>query len=132
MRVVDYKQTKSKQEAVAFIETTKDDSVYEITVHGEELDFSKLRSVKVYVNGEAVYSLIPAEGKYWCKELGEFYLSKTEGWQLCKFFESCAEGGVTPHWWPYAERNIRRHKDPLKELRVAMLQGLSVEIKFGE
>lgn len=132
MRVVDYKQTKNKYDAVCFINTMPDECIYEITVHGKEFDTTKCRPLKVYINDQRVYSLNPAEGSYWSKRLGDFYLSKTEGWQLCKYLECYAEGGVTPHWWPYAERNIQRHEDPLKELRVAMLKGDNISIRFVE
>lgn len=132
MRVVDYKQTNNKDDAVFFINKMPDDCVYEITVHGKELDYSKLRPVKVYIDGELIYSIRAKDGSYWSKRLGEFYLSKSEGWQLFKYLENYAEGGATPHWWPYAEHNIQRHSDPLAELRDAMTQGFDISIKFGE
>lgn len=132
MRVVDYKQTKSKQEAVAFIEAAKDNSIYEVVVRGDKQNMSSARNIDVYVDEELAYTLRPSEGRFWKRNIGEFYLSKGEGWQLCKYLENYAEGGVTPSWWPYAERNIRRHEDPLKELRAAMLQGDNISIRFAE
>lgn len=132
MRVVDYKQTKSKQEAVAFIEATKDDSIYEVLVHGDKNSITSTRNIDVYIDDELAYSLRPGEAKYWNRKIGEFYLSKTEGWQLCKYLECYAEGGITPHWWPYAERNIRRHGDPLLDLRTEVSISSSISIRFLE
>lgn len=132
MRVVDYKQTVNKDDAVAFINSVDNACVYEITVHGRELDFSKLRACHVYIDNELFYVLKPDEGSYWCRRLGEFYLSKGEAWQLCKYFENYAEGGVTPSWWAQADRNIRRHSDPLMELREALVQGFDVTVEFME
>jgi hypothetical protein len=132
MRVVDYKQTKNKYEAVSFINAMPDECVYEITVHGKALDYAKGRPLKVYIDDQLAYTLNPAENSYWNKRLGDFYLSEGEGWQLCKYLECYAEGGVTPHWWPYAKRNIQRHEDPLAEFRVAKLQGADIKIRFLE
>ena len=132
MRVVDYKQTKSKQEAVAFIEATKDNSIYEVVVRGDKSSVKDTRNIDVYIDDELAYSLRPAETKYWNRKIGEFYLSKTEGWQLCKYFENYAEGGVTPCWWAQAEKNIRRHGDPLLDLRTEFSISSNISIRFLE
>ena len=132
MRVVDYKQTKSKQEAVAFIEAAKDDSVYEVVVRGAKKDMAKPRKVEIYVEGKLQYKIDPVSDEYWCEHTGNFYLSKGEGWYLAKYLETYAEGGVTPSWWAQADKNIRRHKDPMFHFRSAIDAGLDVTIKFGE
>lgn len=132
MRVVDYKQTKSKKEAVAFIEAAKDDSIYEIVVRGDKQDVSKAHNIDVYIDGELAYVLRPSEGKFWKRNIGEFYLSKSEGWQLCKYLENYAEGGITPSWWAQAEKNIRRHGDPLMDLRMEISMGSDIVIRCME
>ena len=132
MRVVDYKQTKSKQEAVAFIEATKDNSIYEVVVRGDKSSVKDTRNIDVYIDDELAYLLRPAEAKYWNRKIGEFYLSKTEGWQLCKYLECYAEGGVTPCWWAQAEKNIRRHGDPMLDLRTEFSISSNISIRFLE
>lgn len=132
MRVVDYKQTKSKQEAVAFIEAAKDNSIYEVVVRGDKNSMASMRNIDVYIDDELAYLLRPAEAKYWNRKIGEFYLSKTEGWQLCKYLETYAEGGVTPSWWAQADKNIRRHGDPLLDLRTEVSISSSISIRFLE
>lgn len=132
MRVVDYKQTRSKQEAVAFIEVAKDNNIYEVVVRGDKNSMSGTRNIDVYIDDELAYSLRPAEAKYWNRKIGEFYLSKAEGWQLCKYLENYAEGGVTPSWWPQADKNIRRHGDPLLDLRTEVSISSNISIRFLE
>ena len=132
MRVVDYKQTKSKKEAVAFIEAAKDNSVYEVVVRGAKKDMSKPRKAEIYIEGKLQYKIDPAADEYWCGYTGNFYLSKGEGWYLAKYLETYAEGGVTPSWWAQADKNIRRHKDPMFYFRLAIDNGLDVMVKFGE
>lgn len=132
MRVVDYKQTRSKQEAVAFIEAAEDNGVYEVVVRGDKHSTENMRDIDVYIDDELAYSLRPAEAKYWNRKIGEFYLSKTEGYQLCKYFENYAEGGVTPCWWAQAEKNIRRHGDPLLDLRTEVSISSNISIRFLE
>lgn len=51
---------------------------------------------------------------------GEFYLTDTEAFALSLYVGTLScDTPVVPHWWPYAERNISRHGNPLKELREA-------------
>ena len=132
MRVVDYKQTKSKQEAVAFIEAAEDNSIYEVVVRGDKHSTENMRDIDVYIDDQLAYSLRPSEGRYFNRNMGEFYLSKTEGYQLCKYFENYAEGGVTPCWWAQAEKNIRRHGDPLLDLRTEASISSNISIRFLE
>lgn len=132
MSVIDYRQTKSKEEAIAFINATKEDSIYEVVVRGEKQDLAKAPNVDVYIDGELAYTLRPDEGKFWERNVGEFYLSKSEGWQLCKYLENYAEGGITPSWWTQADKNIRRHRDPMFYFRHALDTGLDIDIKFVE
>ena len=132
MRVVDYKQTKSKQEVIAFIEAAKDDSIYEVIVRGDKSNCKVLRGVEVYIDNELIYKVNTEEGTYWSKYVGNFYLSKGEGWYLSKYFENYAEGGVTPSWWAQAEKNIRRHSDPLYNFRAAVEAGCDIAVKFME
>lgn len=132
MRVVNYKQTKSKQEAVAFIEAAEDNGIYEVVVRGDKHSTENMRDIDVYIDDELAYSLRPSEAKYWNRKIGEFYLSKTEGYQLCKYFENYAEGGVTPCWWAQAEKNIRRHGDPLLDLRTEVSISSNISIRFLE
>ena len=132
MRVVDYKQTRSKQEAVAFIEAAKDNSIYEVVVRGAKKDMSKPRKAEIYIEGKLQYKIDSASDEYWCGHTGNFYLSKGEGWYLAKYLETYAEGGVTPSWWAQADKNIRRHKDPMFYFRLAIDNGLDVMVKFGE
>ena len=132
MRVIDYKQTKNKAEAVAFIEKAKDDSIYEVIIRGSKKDTAKARSVEVYIDGKLTYKINPATDEYLNVHKGSFYLSKGEGWYLAKYLENFAEGGVTPSWWTQAEKNIRRHEDPMFHFRNAVEQGLDVAIKFTE
>ena len=132
MRVVDYKQTKNKQEAVAFIEAAKDNSIYEVVIRGDKKDTVTPRKVEIYIEGKLQYKIDPVTDEYWCKHTGNFYLSKGEGWYLAKYLETYAEGGVTPSWWAQAYKNIKRHKDPMSFFRSAVDTGLDVIIKFGE
>lgn len=132
MRVVDYKQTRSKQEAIAFIEAAKDDSIYEVVVRGDKQNMSNARNIDVYIDEELAYTLRPSEGRFWKRNIGEFYLSKSEGWQLCKYLENYVEGGVTPSWWAQAEKNIRRHGNPLMDLRMEISLGSNISIRFME
>lgn len=132
MRVVNYKQTKNKQEALAFIEAAKDDSIYEVVIRGNKKDIIMPRKVEIYTEGKLQYKIDPVTDEYWCSRIGNFYLSKGEGWYLAKYLETYAEGGVTPSWWTQADKNIRRHKDPMSYFRSAIGAGLDVVVKFGE
>jgi hypothetical protein len=129
---VDYKQTRSKEEALAFIEATKDDSVYEVVIRGNKKDIVMPRKVEIYIEGKLQYKIDPVTDEYWCANIGNFYLSKGEGWYLAKYLETYAEGGVTPSWWAQVYKNIRRHENPTSYFRSAVDAGLDVTIKFVE
>lgn len=132
MRVVDYKQTKSKEEAVAFIKERTEDSIFEVVIRSKNKSFANMRNIDVFIDGDIAYSLRPSEGKYWNRKIGEFYLTATEAIQLCRYLENYAAGGVTPCWWAQAEKNIRRHGDPLSDLRTEASISSDISIRFLE
>ena len=114
-----YLQTSNKNAAEEFIKTVPEDLVIEITVHGKDKKL-KTPHAYVYIDEVLVYDLDFVKEKYInLKRNSEFYMTPAEAFALnmylcCGIFET-----IPPHWWPYAERNIARHHDPLADLREA-------------
>lgn len=133
MRVVDYKQTRSKEEALDFIRArTTEDSIFEVVIRSKNKSFTNMPDINVCIDGDTAYYLHPSEGRYWNRKIGEFYLTATEAMQLCRYLENYAAGGVTPCWWAQAEKNIRRHGDPLLDLRTEIAVGSNILVRFLE
>lgn len=125
-----YLQTSNKKLAEEFIKEVPEDLVIEITVHGKDKKLKTPRAY-IYINDELVYDLDFIKAKYMnLKRDSEFYITPAEAFALnmylcCGIFET-----IPPHWWPYAERNIARHYDPLKDLREAQEQKKKIVVTF--
>ena len=126
--ITNYGQFTDVKEAEKFMQSVAKGSTIEITVHGENpWDCLPKRAV-VLIDKKAVYDFNYVAHEYKLNG-NEFYLSMKEARDIYLFLKSlrCT---TTPHWWPYAERNIRRHGDPLKVLREALVRGAEVDVKF--
>ena len=121
-----YLQTRDKNQMMDFIKSIPDECTVEITVHSEQRKLKASR-VQIRIDDELVYDFDFVKKEYHNFKRfsgdGQFYLTDAEAFALnlyvCNL--SC-ETAVVPHWWPYAERNIARHSDPLADLRVAQEQ----------
>lgn len=127
--IVNYGQFKDIAEAEKFVQSIKAPSTIEITVHGEDPWSALPEKACVLIDRKAVYSLNFKASQYKLNDT-EFYLSKKEALDVYLYLKSL-HCETMPHWWPYAERNIRRHGDPLKVLREALAKGAEVEVRFN-
>ena len=128
-----YLQTSDKELVKKFVDCMPEDYVFEVTVHGEQ---KKLKSARahIYINEELVYELDFVNKKYQKLRIdniySEFYLTDAEAFALNMYLHNGALDPVVPHWWPYAERNIARHNDPLKALKEAQKNNSKIVITF--
>ena len=127
--IVNYGQFKDIGEAEKFVQSIKAPSTIEITVHGEDPWNILPEKVCVLIDRKAVYNLDFTSRVYKLNDT-EFYLSKKEALDVYLYLKSL-HCETVPHWWPYAERNIRRHGDPLKVLREALSKGAEISIEFN-
>lgn len=126
--IVNYGQFKDIAEAEKFVQGIKAPSTIEITVHGEDPWNILPETACVLIDRKVVYSFDFKTRRYKLNDT-EFYLSKKEALDVYLYLKSL-HCETVPHWWPYAERNIRRHGDPLKTLREALAKGAEICIEF--
>ena len=127
--ITNYGQFTDAKEAEAFIQSIAKGSTIEITVHGEDPWSGLPEKACVLIDRKAVYSF-DFKTKLYKLNNTEFYLSKKEALDVYLYLKSL-HCETVPHWWPYAERNIRRHGDPLKVLREALAKGAEISIEFN-
>jgi len=128
--ISNYLQTSYKKQAAQFLETIPEGCVIEITVHSEQKKLKAPRA-SVALAGKPAYDLDFVNKKYLNVARGiEFYMTDAEAFALNMYLCSGILEPISPHWWPYAERNIARHGDPLKELREAKEYGLDIDLSF--
>ena len=129
----DYLQTKDKDLALQFIKEVPEDLVVEITVHSANKQDKKRKTPRayIYVDDVLTYDLDFEKSKYLnIKRDTEFYMTPVEAFALNMYLCQGFFAAIPPHWWPYAERNIARHHDPLKDLREAKEQNKKVVITY--
>lgn len=128
-----YLQTTDKALAKEFIESVPNDLVVEITVHSANKQDRKRKTSRAYIYIDEVltYDLDFVSAKYLnLKRSTEFYLTPMEAFALNMYLCQGFFTTIPPHWWPYAERNIARHGDPLKDLREAKEQNKKIVITY--
>lgn len=125
--ITDYIQTSDIDTLIKYLETLKKDggAVVELTVHGEpKFHFSDY--VEIVIDGKVTYSF-DFKSRVYKVDNTEFYLTAMEARNVLMYLKNF-NASVVPHWWPYAERNIMRHGDPLKKLKDSMRNGRNIEI----
>ena len=128
-----YIQTSDKKQVTQFLETVPEGCVMEVTVHSVSRQDRKHKSphAYVYIDEVLVYDLDFVKEKYLnLKKDVEFYITPMEAFALNLYLCSGIFSIIPPHWWPYAERNIARHADPLKDLREAKEQNKKIVVTF--
>ena len=130
-----YFQTSNKELAEKFIKEVPEDLIIEITVHGKDKKLKAPR-VYVYIDDELVYDLDFVKEKYRnIKRFqgdGDFYMTPAEAFALNMYLVNGLFNVIEPHWWPYAERNILRHGDPLADLREAREHKKKIVVTYDE
>ena len=128
--ISNYLQTNNRGEAINFIQDAPEGTVIEITFHSEQRKH-KASHISVALAGKPAYDLDFTSKKYLNIIRGvEFYITDAEAFALNMYLCSGILEPVPPHWWPYAERNIARHGNPLKELRDAKEHNTDIDLSF--
>lgn len=128
--ITGYTQSSKAEELKDFIDRQLEanpDACFEVTVHGAELPKTNEKAT-VLIDGEAVYHLDFGARMYTIND-SLFYLSKKESLDACMYLHTL-QCSITPHWLPYALRNIMRHGDPFRKLRESLCKGSKVEVIF--
>lgn len=126
-----YIQTSDKRQVAQFLEDIPEGCVMEITVHSIDKQDMKLKTPRayVYIDDVLTYDLDFVNRAYLnLKQNTEFYMTPMEAFALNLYLCSGIFSTIPPHWWPYAERNIARHADPLKALREAKEQNKKIVV----
>ena len=129
--ISNYLQTSDKKQIAEFLKAVPEGCVVEVTVHSIDKQDRKLKSphAYVYIDEVLVYDLDFIKEKYLnLKQNTEFYMTPMEAFALNMYLCSGVLETIPPHWWPYAERNIARHADPLKYLREAKEQSKKIVV----
>lgn len=128
--ISNYLQTSNKKQIAEFLEAVPEGCVIEVTVHGKDKKL-KTPHAYVYIDEKLVYDLDFVKEKYMnLKRDSEFYMTPAEAFALNIYLCSGIFETIPPHWWPYAERNIARHADPLKDLREAKKHAKKIVVTF--
>lgn len=131
MNVVGYMQSDSFEKIANCIKNkVPEGSVFELTILHEKEAFTS-DHLCVYIDDQLYYDLDFVKRKYQKLRIdniySEFYMTDREAFSLYMYLNNFG-AKVVPHWWPYAERNIARHDDPLKYLREAKEQNKKIVI----
>lgn len=127
MNIIGYCQTDSLDKIADII---PEGSIFEITVYNDK-KVKATGHMAVYIDGQMAYNLDFNMKQYQKPDstgiFRDFYLTDAEALSLSLYLKNF-RAPVTPHWWPYAARNIARHGDPLKELREAQKENKTIVI----
>lgn len=126
-----YLQTNNKKQVAEFLEGVPEGCVIEVTVHSVSKQDLKHKTphAYIYIDDALAYDLDFVQEKYLnLKQDVEFYMTPMEAFALNLYLCEGIFKTIPPHWWPYAERNIARHHDPLKDLREAKEQKRKVVV----
>lgn len=128
MHIIGYRQTTDTTGLEAYVSgDVPEGSVVEITIYNSRKATADDK-LTVTIDGKPAYDLDFKTKKY-CNMVRdtEFYLTDAEAFALYMYLNNfnCQ---ITPHWWPYAERNIARHGNPMKELNEAKQRGAQIGI----
>lgn len=122
-----YLQTSDKKSIVDFVKEVPKDCIIEVTVHGIKDRKLKAPRLYIYIDDVIAYDLDFVNKKYInFKRDIEFYMTDTEAFMLNMYLCTGLFEIIEPHWWPYAERNIARHGNPLKEFKDAQSNGSKI------
>ena len=126
----DYLQSSDKDLMKQFIDGVPEDCTIEITVHSKQR-IRKSAQTHIYIDDKLTYDFDFVTKKYLnLSRDSEFYMTDAEASALNLYLISGVFNPVVPHWWPYAERNIARHDNPLKELKDALAENKKVVITY--
>lgn len=127
MNIIGYYQSDKLDQLVSAV---PEGSIFEVTIYNDK-KASPDGHTAVYIDGQMAYNLDFNKKQYQKPDstgiFRDFYLTDTEALYLYMYLHNF-RAPVTPHWWPYAARNIMRHGDPLKELREAQKENKTIVI----
>ena len=131
MNIIGYMQSDSFEKiAHCIIDKVPEGSVFELTVLNEK-EASTSDHLCVYIDDQLYYDLDFDKRKYQKLRTdniySEFYMTDREAFSLYMYLNNFG-AKVTPHWWPYAARNIERHGNPLAALMEAKIHDKKIVV----